>query len=111
MEIQPTALNPTGEQPGLTQAERAQARLNATEQLEWLERLILNTDFQRFMGIMRAGMEAARGKANDVDGHTAEQRLAHSDRALELQTALEWVPKSLVNVKATLRKLDDERPL
>lgn len=107
--IIPSPLNPTGEEPRDDDKISAH-RVAASEMIQWLERLIVNEDFKRYLTFVRKGADATRASASNIDQFDPAKRDAYAQRHFGLVDMCEWPEKQLAAARSTLKKLN-ERPL
>lgn len=106
--IIPSAINPQGI-PATDPAKIGEERRQIVDQIQWLERLTANEDFQRYVDFVNQGKEDSFRKGSDIDGRDPEQRNAYMQRYAGLKAMVEWAPKELDGNKAALKELDEKQ--
>lgn len=111
--IIPSAINPTGAQPN-NDTDLGKRRVALSEELEWLDRLNENEDFQRFVKNIKAESAASRRKIREIDSIstlTTEQRAAYGQKLVLQLDLAEWVDDRLVFCTENIKAIDEQRKL
>lgn len=106
--ILPSPTNPEGK-PSNSGEAIGKARLELVDKAEWLERLLQNPDFVRYLAFVKQGADATRAQAEDIQNNDAAKRDAFAQRHFGLISMHEWPQKSLAACRESFAKLDEKQ--
>jgi len=106
--ILPSPINPKGETTNSGE-NIGKARMEIVDKTEWLERLLQNPDFTRFLAFVKQGAESTRAQAEDIQNNEAAKRDAFAQRHFGLVAIYEWPEKSLLACRGSIEKLNEKQ--
>jgi hypothetical protein len=83
------------------------ARSKLLDELQWIERLSRNQDFQMFLSMFEQRAQVLENYIQNIDANDATKRDAYAQRYFALKTVIEYAQKRLNEIQKRVHALNE----